>query len=95
MAQNWLAMTSAPAGRPAAPAERVFVVFNALGLEIEFELTQAVEDTMFLMRSLQPDLAADVEHQLRESTIQRAAEHVARVQRRRGDVSTPWVIRRR
>ena len=79
----------------AASAERIFVVFNALGLEIEFELTQAVEDTMFLVRSLEPNLSADVEHQLRESTIQRAAEHVARVQPRRGDVSAPWVIRRR
>ena len=70
------------------------MVFNALGLEIEFELTQAVEDMMFLVRSLEPNLSADVEHQLRESAIQRAAEH-ARVQRRRGDVSVPWVIRRR
>ena len=78
-----------------ASVERVFVVFNALGLEIEFELTQAVEDMMFLVRSLEPNLSADVEHQLRESAIQRAAEHVARVQRRRGDVSAPWVIRRR
>ena len=78
-----------------ASVERVFVVFNAHGLEVEFELTQAVEDMLFLVRNLEPNLSAEVEHQLRESAIQRAAEHVARVQRRRGDVSAPWFIRRR
>ena len=86
---------SASAENPAAPAERVFVVFNALGLEVEFELTPAVENTMSVMRGMHPDMTADEEHQWREWAIQRTAEYVVRVQRRGGDDSTPWTIRRR
>ena len=74
--------------------ERIFVVFDAHDREEEFELTQAVNDMMSLVQLLAPDLSPMLIHPMREAAIVRAAEQVARAQRRRGNISSPWFIRR-
>ena len=40
--------------------ERVFVVFNAHGREVKFKLTQAVDDMLFLIRNLEPNLSSEL-----------------------------------
>ena len=74
-------------------AGRAYVVFTINGRTVESDLTPAVEDMMFLVRQLEPNLPNATANELRESAITRAADAVIRAHQREGNVGA-WYIRR-
>ena len=77
-----------------AATQRVFLVFGTGDQEVEFELTQAVNSMMTLMQPLTSSMSYILLNRVKDGAIMRATEAVIRARQERGEIITPWVIRR-
>ena len=74
--------------------ERVFLVFGTGDQEVEFELTQAVNNMMILMQPWTSSMSYILLNRVKDGAIMRATEAVIRARQGRGEITTPWFIRR-
>ena len=74
--------------------ERVFLTIGTGDQAVELELTQAVDSMMSLMRPWTSSMSSMLRDRVKDGAIMRATEAVIRVRQERGEITTPWFVRR-
>ena len=74
--------------------ERVFLTIGTGDQAVELELTQAVDSMMSLMRPWTSSMSSFLRNRVKDGAIMRATEAVIRDRQERGEITTPWFVRR-
>ena len=74
--------------------ERVTLTIGTDDQAVELELTQVVDSVMSVMRPWTEDMSTMFRDRVKEGAIMKAIEVVIQDRRGRGEVITPWYVRR-
>ena len=74
--------------------DRVFLTIGLDEQAVELELTQTVDNMMSILRPWTASISSTLRDRVRDEAIMRATEAVIRDRQEKGEITTPWGVRR-